>query len=159
MTQTDRRTDEVTTPGFLHPSARPLWRTPGAVVAAAGALLVAISYGLVWYRPDVDASVAITGWGGASESGYDVDLSLLHLLPVLAVVLVVTIVVGLVCGRTIDETRPVAMVTVLSALSGALVSLAVVPDGISASGAGVYVAVVGCLVIAAGGALLTFVRR
>ncbi|UAK37738.1 hypothetical protein K8O93_22105 [Gordonia bronchialis] len=134
---------------------------PGAVLALVGGVLVIASYFLSYYRLEVDDAVTVNGWGSASEPGYDVATSRLHWVALIAAIAVIVIALARLlrpAESTGEAWHQAAIACLVAALCGALISLAVVPDG-TVSDIGVYVALAGSLAGAAGCALMAFTRR
>lgn len=134
---------------------------PGAVLALIGGLLVIASYFLTYYRLEVDGTVTVSGWGATSEAGHDVATSRLHWVALVAAVAVIVIALA----RLLQSAEPTGeawhqatVACLVATLCGALISLAVVPEG-TVSDVGVYVALTGSLAGAAGCALMAFSRR
>lgn len=134
---------------------------PGAVLALVGGVLVIASYFLSYYRLEVDDAVTVNGWGSASEPGYDVATSRLHWVALIAAIAVIVIALARLlrpAESTGEAWHQAAIACLVAALCGALISLAVVPDG-TVSDIGVYVALAGSLAGAAGCALMAVTRR
>ncbi|NMO03862.1 hypothetical protein HH308_21855 [Gordonia sp. TBRC 11910] len=133
----------------------------GAVIALVGAILALASYPLVWYIAKDDNDATINGFGSThSTASTEVtfESSKIHWAVLAAGIGMLIVVVARFIGRYSAEwVRPTFIIPVIG-VAGAIVS-AVFVDGAFKLGIGVYLAIVGSLLMLAGGVIIASLKK
>ncbi|QRY62032.1 hypothetical protein JVX90_16755 [Gordonia sp. PDNC005] len=134
----------------------------GAVVSIVGAVLVLISYPMVWMVAKADSGATVTGLG-AKTSGevYEItsaSMGRLHWVAGIAMVVLIVVAVARLLGKFTDNMKRAPIIAGVFALLSAGFALLTIGNEFKA-GSGLYLALVGAIVALAGGVVMGVLKK
>ncbi|MDR2279417.1 MAG: hypothetical protein LBE07_01035 [Gordonia sp. (in: high G+C Gram-positive bacteria)] len=134
----------------------------GAVVSIVGAVLVLISYPMVWMVAKADSGATVTGLGTKTSGEiYEItsaSMGRLHWIAGIAMVVLIVVAVARLLGKFTDNMTRIPVIAGVFALLSAGFALLTVGSDFKA-GSGLYLALVGAVVALAGGVVMGLLKK
>ncbi|WP_336793984.1 MULTISPECIES: hypothetical protein [Gordonia] len=134
----------------------------GAILSIVGAVLVLVSYPMVWMVAKADSGATVTGLGTKTSGEiYEItsaSMGRLHWVAGIAMVVLIVIAVARLIGKFTDNMKRAPIIAGVFALLSAGFALLTIGSDFKA-GSGLYLALVGAVIALAGGVVMGQLKK